>query len=166
MNFFRFDESYSWIYELNQDLKLFSQSDNLFKSDLSWRYRFWIFFRIYKIFLDCPFSASVRYCWRPAGDRNWCSWNPFDQCFKPIYDTPWRQVVKKSSQCVWIGLQRDLLARLMTCYHWLIFKSFQLANLRRVWFTVISFHVQIVPSQIVPLNSQIVPQKSQFVLHI
>ena len=82
----------------------------------------------------------------------------------------------------------------MTCYHWLIFKSFQQtgmvwpscltkqprvklylrvkkdhldkANLRRVWFTVISFHVQIVPSQIVPLNSQIVPQKSQFVPHI
>ena len=54
----------------------------------------------------------------------------------------------------------------MTCYHWLIFKSFQLANLRRFWFTVISFHVQIVPSQIVPLNSQIVPQKSQFVPHI
>ena len=30
-------------------------------------------------------------------------------------------------------------------------------------FTVISFHSQIVPSQIVPINSQIVPQNSQFV---
>ena len=111
-----------------------------------------------------------------------------------LWTSPWRQVVKTSSQCVWIGLQRDLLARLMTCYHWLIFKSFQQtgmvwpscltkqprvklylrvkkdhrdkANLRRVWFTVISFHVQIVPSQIVPLHSQIVSQKNQFVPHI
>ena len=30
-------------------------------------------------------------------------------------------------------------------------------------FTVISFHSQIVPSQIVPINSQIVPQNGQFV---
>ena len=30
-------------------------------------------------------------------------------------------------------------------------------------FTVISFHGQIVPSQIVPISSQIVPQYSQFV---
>ena len=29
--------------------------------------------------------------------------------------------------------------------------------------TVISFHGQIVPSQIVPISSQIVPQNSQFV---
>ena len=31
------------------------------------------------------------------------------------------------------------------------------------WFTVISFHGQIVASQIVPINSQIVPQNSQIV---
>ena len=28
-------EIYLWIYELNQDLKLFSRFDNLFKSDMS-----------------------------------------------------------------------------------------------------------------------------------
>ena len=33
-------------------------------------------------------------------------------------------------------------------------------------FTVISFHGQIVPSQIVPINSQIVPQNSQIVPHM
>ena len=32
-----------------------------------------------------------------------------------------------------------------------------------VWYPVISFHGQIVPSQIVPISSQIVPQYSQFV---
>ena len=32
-------------------------------------------------------------------------------------------------------------------------------------YPVSSFHDQIVPSQIVPLNSQIVPQKNQFVPH-
>ena len=47
------------MYELNHDLKLFSRFDKLFKSDLSKRYRFLIFFEIRKIFLDFPFSASV-----------------------------------------------------------------------------------------------------------
>ena len=47
------------MYELNHDLKLFSRFDKLFKSDLSKRYRFLIFFGIRKIFLDFPFSASV-----------------------------------------------------------------------------------------------------------
>ena len=58
---FDFHQSYSWIYELNQDLKLFSRFDKLFRSDLYKRYRFWIFFRIRKIFLNCPFSVSVVY---------------------------------------------------------------------------------------------------------
>ena len=38
------------MYELNHDLKLFSRFDKLFKSDLSKRYRFLIFFEIRKIF--------------------------------------------------------------------------------------------------------------------
>ena len=37
---FDFHESYLWIYELNQDLKLFSRFEKLFKSDLFKRYRF------------------------------------------------------------------------------------------------------------------------------
>ena len=37
---FDFHQSYSWIYELNQDLKLFSRFDKLFTSDLFKRYRF------------------------------------------------------------------------------------------------------------------------------
>ena len=52
---FDFRECYLWIYDLNQDLKLFSRFDKLFKSDLSKRCWFRIFFRFYKICLDCPF---------------------------------------------------------------------------------------------------------------
>ena len=37
---FDFRESYLWIYVLNQDLKLFSRFDKLFKSDWSQNYRF------------------------------------------------------------------------------------------------------------------------------
>ena len=48
------------IYEFKQDLKFFSRFDNFSKAIfLKKTLRFGIFFRICKIFLDCPFSTSV-----------------------------------------------------------------------------------------------------------
>ena len=46
------------------------------------------------------------------------------------------------------------------CRSWIIGRKVFLG------YSVISFHGQIVPSQIVPQNSQFVPQKSQFVPHM
>ena len=45
------------------------------------------------------------------------------------------------------------------------FLEYLLKSTLNLRYPVISFHGQIVPSQIVPQNSQIVPQNSQFVPH-
>ena len=54
--------------------KLFFPSDKLFKSDLSERHRFLIFFRICKIFLDCSFTAFVGFCFYRSSNHRLNCW--------------------------------------------------------------------------------------------
>ena len=53
---------------------LFFRSDKLFKSDLSERCQFLIFFRICKIFLDCSFTAFVGFCFYRSSNHRLNCW--------------------------------------------------------------------------------------------
>ena len=53
---------------------MFFRSDKLFKSDLSERCRFNIFFRICKIFLDCSFTAFAGFCFYRSSNHGLNCW--------------------------------------------------------------------------------------------